>query len=374
MRFETRRSSTRLARALAVFATAACAGCGAAALDVHARCVRDPAGWGDGQPRRGRVGELGFQAEGGWPSEDSIRAEIVRKDCLETLTVQGATTPFRGGPYRPLWDEAIVAHHATKRLAVAYEPREDEWFVWLDGRVYGPYEALTLPPRFSRSGEHVAWATRRGDALQTLYVDGRVDSFGPVMNGQPFFYVLDDGRVAAAIRHGEAHHEILVGGYRSGRLEELCYNFGFVVGPKSRWAYTAKKQGIWRTVVDGEELPFRGVPARCNIEFSDDGARYAYLALPVDGEPGSRLAAIVDGKSYGVPEGANDLVFDGQNAFVTASVPPSGEQREWTSIRVPVGPQLAPPRVPSVAAEPAQETPTEPRDAPRLVVPEPDVR
>jgi hypothetical protein len=91
--------------------------------------------------------------------------------------------------------------------------------------------------------------------------------------------VLDDGRVAAAIRHGEADHEILVGGYRSGRLEELCYNFGFIVGPKSRWAYTAKKQGTWRTVVDGKELPFLGVPARCNIEFSEDGARYAYLAL-----------------------------------------------------------------------------------------------
>jgi hypothetical protein len=325
---------------------AGAAGCAATTRSTYDQCRSEPASWGEGGERQGYVTERGLIGGAMVLQVDEVFvARIHRKSCLDNITVEGFGKRFESGPVRPTWDGAFASSLITKRLAVATYTSDDEAWVWLDGERHGPYEGIGIGPHFSRNGEHVAWASLDGSD-QVLFVDGRQVRRGQRLLDGPFFYVLDDGRVAAPLLRSDGKHQILVGDrYDSGPLDELCPSWGFVVGPGSRWAFTAKRQGKWITVVDGQPVGLLGMPADCRVRFSDDGGRYGYLNMPTPGQPHERGGLMLDGDFTPLKDGATSFEFLGALPVVTFNIKlaPNVEDWEQTYLAVGVPTPQAPP-------------------------------
>jgi hypothetical protein len=299
-----------------------CAGCGAAAnQSEYASCLREPKSWGEGMTRTGYVSAFKLENDSsgiGLPaSGDPFRATITRHDCKDSLHITGPGVNFEGGPWLPLWDEAFVASYKTNRLAFAYYAAEHEAYVWLDGARKGPYHDISVSPRFSDNGEHVAYLVHELDGSFTLHADGKAITNHPPVSTWPFLYVLDDGRLAAPTYDRYQTRQILVGDYRSPPLDELCNNWAFQPGPAGHWGFAAKKKGKWVTVIDGAELDVEGIPSRCDIHFSKDGRHAGYVVQPVSGEPASKRGVVLDGVYHPELERASELVFQGDFAVAT---------------------------------------------------------
>lgn len=309
---------------------------------TYEQCLASPQSWGEGQIRRGELGVNGFLS-GQYGSEDkSFTVSITRKDCLDTVDVRGRGVEFHGGPFRPMWDSAFAVSFETNRLAVAHYTDEHEAWVWLDGERHGPYDGIGIGPRFSRSGAHVAWAALEGSA-QVLYVDGREVRRGQRLLDFPFFWVLDDGRVAAPLLRSDGKLQFLVGAdYDSGPLDEHC---SFVVGPRSRWAFTAKRDGQWITVIDGKELGVPGVPQNCDVRFSEDGAHFGYLNSTTFGAPRTWAGLVLDGSFIPLAEDASSFDFHGDLPVVKLDKKAGRDHTDWEATFVTVGvetPRAAP--------------------------------
>lgn len=285
---------------------------------MYDQCRAEPSAWGEGSQRRGTVGPFGFVEDRTTPDDKAFVATITRKHCLDFVEVSGFGRSFRGGPFLPMSDSAFVSSAGAKRLAVAHSTEDGASWVWLDGTQFGPYERLDLHPRFSNDGRHVAWAAMDGSE-QVLFVDGREARRGERLIEAPFFWVLDSGKVAAALLRSDDKKQILVGEYDSGPLDELCDSSGFSVGPRGRWAYAARRGETWSTVVDGRETRIEGVPLGCRVEFTRDGTRYGYVAMP--GARGSRVPPklVLDGRVTPLEDGVTSFWFDGQLPLVRSS-------------------------------------------------------
>ncbi len=311
---------------------------------TYENCVREPRAWGEGSLRRGTITAAGFQEGSYQASPDELAVTITRSDCLDSVEVRGRGIEFRGGPYRPLWDSAFAFSHESNRLALAHYSAEDEAWVWLDGKRHGPYPGIGIGPRFSQDGTHVAWATLDGSD-QVLWVDGREVRRGERLLDHPFFWVLNDGRVAAPVLRTDGKHQILIGNdYDSGPFEEHCSSWGFRVGTGHHWAYTIKRSGKWVTVVDGREVNVPGVPGSCDVVFSE-GGRWGYVNLPAPGMPETWRGAVLDGKFLAVEASSATFEFVGELPIVrgTRKVAPNVEDWEQRTVALGVPTPATPP-------------------------------
>lgn len=292
-------------------------GCGAANdQSTYASCLREPRSWGEGATRTGQISA--FRMENDYSSygspEGVFRASITRSSCKDSLHVTGPGVDFQGGPWLPLWESGFAANYKKNRLAFAYYTGEHRAFVWIDGAVRGPYHEISVSPRFSESGEHVAYLVTEPDGTFTLHTDQRRTTHHPRVSDWPFLYVLDDGRLAASsYQKGEKDPKIIVvvGDYNSAPMDELCSNWGFQPGPKGHYGFAAKLQGRWITIIDGEKVPVSGLPSRCEIKFSEDGRRSGYVSTAVAGEPASKQGLVLDRVYHPELEQATDFVFQG---------------------------------------------------------------
>lgn len=311
-------------------------GCGAPAWKrpVYDQCLAEPPAFRDGRVRDGVVNSTGF-SEGVY-GPVAVRVTISRTACLDTVDIVGPNVQFHGGPFLPVSDAAFAASDAAGRVAFAYQTEAGEAWVWVDGTRYGPYASIAIGPRFSAEGRHVAWATMDGDE-QVLFVDGREVRRGRRFGGS-FFWVLDDGRVAAPLLHEDFKFQVVVGNdYDSGVLDEACGSFSFEPGPRGHWGFAAKKDGRWRTIVDGRELPGDGVPSGCHIAFSSDGAHFGYLSMPVAATRHVPTSVVLDGRAFPVDEGAHTFEFVGDLPLVRSSRQLAPNTHDWETLVEIVG-------------------------------------
>lgn len=286
---------------------------------TYASCLREPRSYGDGETRTGTV--TAYRNEKDYSPYQSVegvfRTSITREHCKDRVHITGNGVDFQGGPWISVWDEAFAANYKKNRLAFAYYSEEHTAYVWVDGTSRGPYHDISISPRFSESGEHVAYLILESDKSFTLYADDRKIAHHPPISNWPFFYVLDDGRIAAPSYEKDKGYVVQVGDYRSPLFEELCSNGSFQVGPRGHYGFIGKLKGRWTTIIDGVAVKVSGMPSQCQIKFSEDGRRSGYLSMPVEKDPTSKQGVVLDGVLRPELELATEFTFQGSIPMAT---------------------------------------------------------
>jgi hypothetical protein len=191
--------------------------------------------------------------------------------------VTGARTD---GPFDGVSDLTMTADGAHVAFAAQ---AKDRWRAVVDGAA-GPAFARIRGGSFRLSGRHHAYiAVDR--ACSFAVVDGEASACWPRLVAAD---VSDDGAAIAVVRDSDGERFML--GADSSVAYEAIGDWAVEAG---RSAFTAKRSGAWRAVIDGEESqPCQHIG---RPHFGDGARRVAYTcdrAVVVDAEKGATWAEV----------------------------------------------------------------------------------
>jgi len=253
-----------------------------------------------------------------WSSVDPARTvEVQVLASRHAQWVQGGDAP--PARFDAVGRDAVVVSDDGGHVAYAAR-RDGRWFVVTAARTDGPFDGIA-DLTMTSDGAHVAFAAQRKDRWLAV-VDGaegrafariRAGSFR-LANGHHAYIavdgacsfavvdgeaspcwpritaadVTDDGAAIAVVRDGDTER-FIAGTAQSGPYEAI----GDWALEGGRTAFTAKRAGTWRAVIDGQESePCQHIG---RPHFGDAARRVAYTcdhAVVVDEEKGPTWAEV----------------------------------------------------------------------------------
>lgn len=339
-------SKLAFAIALALLSLAGLSGCASGPLGPYESCLREPTAYREGRSRLAYTSSDGVRwmdwGGGGIPPREPVlRVAMSIKDCLYSVQAEeangapGAAPRWVVGGFTYLDEMSFHQDRSGRRVGfVAFGPKAA--YAVIDGVKSPPYKDVLWRPSFSLGGGHSGYLARTQDGAVAV-VDGQVVGRAPDYH-RGLFEVLDDGRFAAAPKRADGMYEVVLGSVRSPPVTDLCDRFP-VIRPSGRFAFVGKRGGQYVTFVDGREVPAPGLPAGCEIIFSEDDARWGWIAIHTGpgGLKSEETGAVVDGTFFPLPERGTDVHFRAGLAVVrTQRADPSGNtihgNRKWENV------------------------------------------
>lgn len=320
------RSAALLPSFLLLFLSA----CAAAPRGPYESCLREPGAYREGRTRKGATTSHGgvwwmdWDGGGVWPREPVLDLRLTIKDCLYSVHAEGAPARWEQGGFTYLDEMSFHQDRSGRRVGFVAFDKAGAYAV-IDGAKSPAYERILWRPSFSPDGRHAGYlAKSRAGAVAV--VDGLV-----AMRARDFhevlFEVLDDGRFAAAPRREDGKYEVVLGAVTSPPVDDLCDSRTPVIRPSGRFAFVGMRGGAYVTFVDDREIPAPGLPARCEIVFSEDDTRWGWIALHTGpgGLASDEIGAVIDGTYHPLAATTAEIRFRAGLAIVrTSRADPSG--------------------------------------------------
>jgi hypothetical protein len=332
----------RSAAALTIALLLSLPACAGGPRGPYESCLREPSAYRNGLSRQGATSpQSGFWWQdwggGGIPPNDPVmRVTLTKNDCLYSIHAEGPLGRWTQGGFTYLDEMTFHQDRSGRRLGfVGFD--EAGVYAVIDGDRGPAYKDILWRPSFSPSGQRSGYLAKT-EAGAVAVVDGQIVARAPDFH-RSLFEVLDDGRFAAAPKRGDGQYEVILGNVTSPPVADLCDRRPAVILPSGRFAFVGKHGDVYTTYVDGREVAAPGIPANCEIVFSDDETRFGWIAIHTGagGVASTETGAIIDGAYHPLGEQGADVRFRAGLAIIhTNKADPSGYSihgnRKWEHV------------------------------------------
>ena len=214
------------------------------------------------------------------PSEKTyIAATSADASAAALLTLDGRKQAvFWNGSKGEIYQEILAVWVSPKGEHCGYyASKGKDYYVVIDGKEFGKYADLADSITFSPDDNHyLFWALRQREFSQSVQVvvDGKKKDYDMLLRTDPELFSPDGSRVAYFARNGKKFIPV-VDGEQQGPYEYT--GLGPIWSPDSKYlAYIGSRKDTVCVVINGQEQ--KGYTSVTSLEFSPDGAEYAYGA------------------------------------------------------------------------------------------------